>query len=262
MIKLRTSTVWMVAVPILVLATSGCATKKYVRQNMNTVNARVDKLEKHTNEKVAYLDNKINTDISQANEHIATAYQKATQAMDAAQQAQGTASRAMEETEANSAKISANAEATNTLASGVANALNYQLVDQGDVTFAFGKADLRPADKAALDAIVAKYQSLPRGVIELAGFTDPVGSVSYNLALSRRRAQTVERYLVNQKVPLRAINIVGLGKEMPPEPFAPDQAAKDAATTKAERHQLARRVHINVYGAGDITQGTASRSQQ
>ncbi len=252
----------MVAVPILVLATSGCATKRYVRQNMNTVNAKVDKLEKHTNEKIAYLDKKIDTDISQANEHIATAYQKATQAMEAAQQAQGTASRAMEETDANSAKISANVEATNTLASGVSNALNYQLVDQGDVTFAFNRAELTPAAKTELDAIVAKYQSLPRGVIELAGFTDPVGSANFNLALSRRRAQSVERYLVNQKVPLRAINIVGLGKEMPPEPFAPDQSAKAAATTKAERHQLARRVHINVYGAGDITQGTASRSQQ
>jgi outer membrane protein OmpA-like peptidoglycan-associated protein len=252
----------MVAVPILVLATSGCATKRYVRQNMNTVNAKVDKLEKHTNDKIAYLDNKLNTEMSQANEHIATAYQKATQAMDAAQQAQGTASRAMEESEANAAKISANVEATNTLASGVANALNYQLVDQGDVLFAFGKSNLTPAGKTALDAIVQKYQSLPRGVIEIAGFTDPVGSASFNLALSRRRAQTVERYLVNQKVPLRAINIVGLGKEMPPAPFAPDQARKDAATTRAERHQLARRVHLNVYGAGDITQGTASRSEE
>ena len=252
----------MVAVPILVLATSGCATKRYVRQNMNTVNAKVDKLDKHTNEKIAYLDNKLNTEMSQANEHIATAYQKATQAMDAAQQAQGTASRAMEETEANAAKISANAEATNTLASGVANALNYQLVDQGDVLFAFGKSNLTPAGKKALDEIVTKYQSLPRGVIEIAGFTDPVGSASFNLALSRRRAQTVERYLVNQKIPLRAINIVGLGKEMPPAPFAPEQSRKDAATTRAERHQLARRVHLNVYGAGDITQGTASRSEQ
>ena len=148
MINLRTSTIWMVAVPVLVMATSGCATKKFVRQQVNPVNTRVSQLEKSTNDKIAYLDKKEQRDISQVNERIASTDEKVAQVATIAQQAQGTAARAMESADANSAKISENATATSTLASGVANALNYQLVEKGDVTFAFNKTTLTAADKA------------------------------------------------------------------------------------------------------------------
>jgi outer membrane protein OmpA-like peptidoglycan-associated protein len=106
-----------------------------------------------------------------------------------------------------------------------------------------------------------KAAGLPRSVVELAGFTDKRGSTNYNLALSRRRAEAVQRYLVMQKVPLRAIHIVGLGEEAPPEGLAADLTAIDPNATKAQRDRLARRVRIQLYGAGDITQGTASRDR-
>lgn len=262
MINLRTSTFWMVAVPVFALATSGCATKKFVRQQVNPVNTRVSQLEKSTNEKVAYLDKKEQRDISQVNERISSTDEKVSQVATMAQQAQGSAARAMETADANSAKISENATATSTLASGVANALNYQLVEKGDVTFAFNKATLTPGAKLALDAIATKFQELPRGVVELTGFTDKVGSPNYNLALSRRRAEAVERYLVQQKVPLRSIHIIGLGEEAPPEWLTAEAEVMDPTATTAQLKGTARRVHIRVFGAGDITQGTASRSQQ
>jgi outer membrane protein OmpA-like peptidoglycan-associated protein len=262
MINLKTGTFWMVAVPTMVLATSGCATKKFVRSQVNPVNTRVSQLEKQTNEKVAYLDHKEQRDISQVNERITTTDQRVSEVAAIAQQAQGSAARAMEAADANGEKIAANAAATETLAGGVANALNYQLVEKGDVTFAFNKAILTPDAKTALDAIAAKVQGLPRAVVELVGFTDKKGSPNYNLALSRRRAEAVQRYLVMQNVPLRAIHIVGLGEEAPPEGLAADLSMVDPNPSKAELDRLARRVHIRVFGAGDITQGTASRVQQ
>ena len=106
-----------------------------------------------------------------------------------------------------------------------------------------------------LDQVASKAQSLPRSVIELAGFTDKKGSASYNLALSRKRAETVQRYLVMRKVPLRNIHMIGLGEEAPP----PDLAAAKENPTRAERMRLERRVQIRIFGAGDITQGSASR---
>ena len=222
MFKLRHAIIWTAAVPILMLATSGCATKKYVSQQVSPVNAKVAKLQKQTDERIAYLNNQQKSDMSQINERLATTDQKISEVAQAAHEAQGTASRAMEESEAAGAKNSA---AIDTLGSGVANALNFQLVDSGDVMFAFNKATLTPQAKTELDAMAQKALAQPRTVIELVGFTSRVGSPEYNLGLSRRRAEAVQRYLVQQKVPLRSIHVVGLGQEAPPEGMAADMSA-------------------------------------
>jgi outer membrane protein OmpA-like peptidoglycan-associated protein len=52
-------------------------------------------------------------------------------------------------------------------------------------------------------------------MIELHGFTDSKGSEQYNIGLSQRRAEAVQRYLVSKNIPLFRISIVGLGKEDP-----------------------------------------------
>jgi OmpA-OmpF porin, OOP family len=260
--SLRKSLAWGVGIPVaLALATSGCATKKYVAQQVKPVNQRVSALETSTNQKIGYLNNKIDTDMSQVNERISTTDQKVAQVAAMAQEAQGTASRAIEESDANAGKIASNTTAIETLGSGVANALNYQLVEKADVTFAFNKAVLTTEAKAALDQIAAKATEMPRAVIELAGFTDRIGSKNYNYALSRRRAEAVQRYLVMAKVPLRSIHIVGLGEEAPPEGLTADLSAVNPNPSKAELNRLARRVQIRVFGAGDITAGTASREK-
>jgi outer membrane protein OmpA-like peptidoglycan-associated protein len=252
----------MVALPtILVLATSGCASKKYVSQQVNPVNQKLNAFEKKTNDQISYLTNKEQNDISQVNERIATTDQRLAQVASVAQEAQGTASRAMGAADVNKTAIAANTSSITTLESGVANALNYQLVENGDVTFEFNKSTLTPSAKAMLDQIVVKVQAQPRAVVELAGFTDRVGSSSYNFALSRRRAEAVQRYLVQQKVPPREIHIVGLGKEAPPEGLELDLQMVDPHPSKAERNRLARRVHIRVFGAGDITNSNADRSE-
>jgi outer membrane protein OmpA-like peptidoglycan-associated protein len=260
MINLGKNLVWGVGLPIaLTLATSGCASKKYVSQQIAPVNQRITKVEHATNEKIAFMNAKEERDVSQLNERISTTDARVAQVASAAEQAQGTASRAMQETQATSQKLSS---AINTLGAGVANALNYQLVEKADVTFAFNKATLTPEAKMALDQIASKMQSMPRSVVELTGFTDRVGGANYNLVLSRRRAEAVQRYLVSQKVPPRCIHIVGMGKEAPPPDLEADLSAIDPNASKAQRERLARRVSIRVFGAGDITEGTASRIQQ
>jgi outer membrane protein OmpA-like peptidoglycan-associated protein len=266
MTMLRKSLVWGFGIPIaLALATSGCASKKYVSQQVAPVNQRVAKLEKTTNEKIAAVWSKHESDISQVNERISTTDQRVAQVASATQQAQGTASRALQTADENSIKIAdnsssiaANTGSINALGTGVANALNYQLVEKADVTFAFNKATLTPEAKLALDQVASKAAGLPRSVVELAGFTDPVGSKNYNLALSRRRAEAVQRYLVMRKVPLHTIHLVGLGEEAPPEGLTAELAGPNPS--QAELHRLARRVHIRLFGAGDI-QGSASRDR-
>jgi len=243
---------------LVALVSTGCATKKFARQQATMVNQRLSQVEKKTNDQISYLNNKQQTDMSQVNERISGTDLKVSEAMNAAQQAGGTASQAQQMAEENQTKISTNSTQISNLTTGVANALNYQLVEKGDVTFGFNKSDLTPATKAAIDSIIEKVQTLPRSVVELVGFTDRIGSHGYNLALSRRRAEAVQRYLVRKQVPLRAIHIVGLGEEAPPADLVAEAGPN---VTSRERDRLARRVQIRVYGAGDITQGTASRDE-
>jgi OOP family OmpA-OmpF porin len=255
LIKSGHSLIVWIAFPIaLTLATSGCATKKYVRQQVAPVHKQVASLQKQTNDKIAYLTNKQERDVSQLNERISSTDERVNQVAEATQKAQGTASRAMDTADANTGKITE-------LGSGVANALNYQLMQRADVLFAFDRATLTPAAKKTLDEIASKVKTTPRTVIELAGFTDPRGSRDFNYGLSRRRAEAVQRYLVMQNVPLRSIHIVGLGKNAPPPDLEPENAVP-ANASRAERYQAARRVTIRLFGAGDITEGTASRQEQ
>jgi OmpA-OmpF porin, OOP family len=248
---------WILSVPVTVaLATSGCATKTYVRQQTNTVNQRVSNLETKTKEQIAYLTNKEQNDISQVRERIMTTDAKVAENAAAVQQANATASQAMQAAQSNTQLINANAtEITN-----LANGMNYTLIEKGDVTFGFNKSALDNAAKVALDLIIAKAQSAPRAVIELVGFTDTVGSKQYNLALSRRRAEAVERYLVHNNIPLRGIHIVGLGEEPPPANLAADIVAIDPHANPREVRRAARRVLVRVYSTG-VAQGEAARSE-
>ncbi len=69
-----------------------------------------------------------------------------------------------------------------------------------DALFAFDKsglADLLPAGRARIDAMMDQFK---RGYaridsISLVGYTDRLGGVAYNQALSERRASTVKQYL-------------------------------------------------------------------
>jgi outer membrane protein OmpA-like peptidoglycan-associated protein len=236
---------------IAALATSGCATKKYVSQQINPVNQRVDQYHKETEGKIAWLTNKQENDISKVNERIATTDQRVNELNTQVRSAQGTASRAMEAADANKVQI----EANNTEINEVRNSLNYQLVQNADVEFDFDRATLTSKAKAELDDIAAKAQTMPRAVVELAGFTDPVGSSYHNLDLSRRRAWAVQRYLVDHNVPARSIHVIGFGMESGPQSMARPSSDMASARSKAEIHRLERRVRIQLYGAGDLTAG-------
>lgn len=263
MIQLKNTVVGSIALPIiLALAASGCARHKYVKHQINPVAEKLAAVEKETNEKIATLSAKHESDVSQVNERLSTVDLKLAQGAVALQQAQTTASRALQQSETNTTDIKANSAAINTLTTGVQNALTYQLVDKGDVMFAVNKCTLTDEAKALLDQIAAKALAAPRAIVELAGFTDKSGAATYNLALSIRRAEAVERYLVSKNVPMRAIHIVGFGEATAPSEFEADLSAQGPNPTKAEINKMARRVRIQIFGAGELTPPTVAAGAQ
>ena len=66
-----------------------------------------------------------------------------------------------------------------------------------NILFDFDSAVLGPEYHAELDKVGEYMQSNPDSYAVLAGFTDSVGSEEYNLGLSRRRAESVAAYLMN-----------------------------------------------------------------
>ena len=84
-----------------------------------------------------------------------------------------------------------------------------------DVTFAFGKANLKPQAQATLDGIYGEIAQVHSAKVAVAGYTDRIGSDAGNLKLSQRRADTVANYLVQKGVATNAISATGYGKANP-----------------------------------------------
>lgn len=84
-----------------------------------------------------------------------------------------------------------------------------------DVTFAFGKSNLRPEAQSTLDGIYGEIAQLKSANVAVAGYTDRIGSEAANLKLSQRRAETVANYLVSKGVSQQAISATGYGEANP-----------------------------------------------
>lgn len=266
MTKSGRSISWMIGVPvILAIGFPGCATKKFVRNAIAPVDQRVTELDQKTSEQIQALNTKHDSDVSRLDERISTTDNRVTEVASVAQQANLTANQANQIGQANRAEIQAQSQAMSTYAAKLTayaqNAWDFQMIEKGDVTFRFNSSKLDSAAKAALDVIAAKARSMPRTVINLEGFTDKVGSPEYNLVLSRKRAETVARYLVLRNVPLQNIHIIGLGEENPPSTLAADFEIFKPNATPAELRRLARRVYIRIY-APATSIGAAARSEQ
>jgi outer membrane protein OmpA-like peptidoglycan-associated protein len=81
------------------------------------------------------------------------------------------------------------------------------------VNFAYDDANVRDADRAALDRfaqVVEKHY--PGATITVEGFADPAGTARYNATLSQRRAEAVRGYLAGQGVSADRIRPVGYGE--------------------------------------------------
>jgi outer membrane protein OmpA-like peptidoglycan-associated protein len=117
------------------------------------------------------------------------------------------------------------------------------------VTFAFDDASVKEENKAALTrfaSIAQKYY--PGSVITVEGFADPAGSRTYNLDLSRRRAENVKMYLTEQGLDGSALKVVGMGETR----LVVNGAAKDEPG--ADRN---RRVVFVIESAGAVPTGIA-----
>ena len=86
------------------------------------------------------------------------------------------------------------------------------------VFFDFDKSTLTPDGQKVVDAAAAAYKSGGRAKISVAGYTDRAGTPTYNMALSQRRARTVQTALERDGVPANQISAAWYGEEHPRVP--------------------------------------------
>lgn len=164
---------------ILALSATGCATKKYVRQETGAVGTRVDEVQGQVEQAQTRLD----THEKQIGETSKTAQEALQRAMEAGKLAEG-------------------------------KLLYETVLTDEKVKFGFDTSDLSPEAKAAIDQFAAQLKAENQGVyIEIQGHTDSVGSEKYNEELGLLRAEAVRRYLSQQhQFPLHRINVISYGE--------------------------------------------------
>ncbi|MDF1561864.1 MAG: OmpA family protein [Deltaproteobacteria bacterium] len=91
-----------------------------------------------------------------------------------------------------------------------------RIVLLGAIRFDSGRATLRADSNPVLNAVARILHDHPElKHVQVDGHTDSQGNDAFNLDLSRRRAQTIVRYLVEQKVSADRLSSRGFGEERP-----------------------------------------------
>jgi OmpA-OmpF porin, OOP family len=85
----------------------------------------------------------------------------------------------------------------------------------GDALFATDHATLTPTARESLDRLLSDRADHSYSQVSVTGFTDSVGSDEYNLALSKRRAESVAAYLKAHGLKADSLTVTGRGKADP-----------------------------------------------
>ena len=229
---------------------SGCATKKYVREQVQTAQPAIQEAQNATKEnaeRIDAVDKRAQQGITAAQSAAQTADQKAVQAQQSAQTAQSEAQTADRKAETANEGVQQANNRISTLDTKV-NSINfndnYAQSEMQSVVFALNSAALSEQAKSALDQIAGVVGGQQFGyMIEVQGYTDNTGDEQYNIGLSQRRAEAVERYLVSKNIPLFRVSIVGLGKDKP----VADNKSRDGRAQN-------RRVEVRVLKATSFRQ--------
>jgi len=238
----RTSLAIVLAASLV--ASVGCTTKNYVKQQttplINKTNELDDLTAKNTKD-IKDVDARAQAGIAAVNAKTAEVEQKA-------QAAGQTATSAQQMADAANTRVGV---LTNT----VANLDNYRAVAETSVKFGFDKDNLTAKAKEALDQLAGSIASTKGYIITLEGGTDSVGSSDYNYGLSQRRANSVIQYLASKyNVPAHKIYVIGLGKDKPVE-------NNKTAAGRADNRRVDVRLMTNSTDAGTTpTTGTSSPS--
>jgi outer membrane protein OmpA-like peptidoglycan-associated protein len=249
--RTRSILILLAALPIVA---AGCATKKFVREEVGKseakLGAEVGRVEGAVSQErtrtTALTDQLGQTKVAveqadgkavEATNLAKTAHARADEGVTKAGQAQTRAD------EAHASALQANTKADETGARLTRLWANRNKRVPGEtvaILFRFDRADLDDRGQTALLDLAKQLQENPNLMVELEGYTDNMGDGSYNIQLSQRRAEAVRRFLVERGVELHRIQSIGLGDIKP---------SADNATPKGREQN--RRVMVRTFAPAE-----------
>lgn len=114
-----------------------------------------------------------------------------------------------------------------------------RLTVRNDVLFDFDRAELRDNAAEALGRVAEIIRQRRPARVRVVGHTDSMGEDRYNLALSERRARSVEQWLAGNGGGLPPITVEGRGESEPVAPNTTPEGRDDP-----EGRQRNRRVEV------------------
>jgi outer membrane protein OmpA-like peptidoglycan-associated protein len=87
--------------------------------------------------------------------------------------------------------------------------------EKGTFNFGFNSHNLMPGTQQLLTDLAAFLKQYPNVRIQVEGHADSRGTETYNMRLSRRRAESVSAFLLENDIPSVRVKTVGLGEKQP-----------------------------------------------
>ena len=121
-------------------------------------------------------------------------------------------------------------------------------VELDSILFDYNKADIRPEYHDKLDALAKYLEKNPDTYALIEGFADSTGDPTYNMMLSRQRAESVKNYLMEKEIFSAAeANVSAIAeKRLVTVWYGP--VVPEGSNETAEGRQLNRRVRISIGG--------------
>jgi len=108
--------------------------------------------------------------------------------------------------------------------------------------FEYDRAELHPRALKQLEVISALMRSDPSKKLRIAGHTDEKGEDSYNVNLSRGRAEAVKKQLVALGVPADQVVTTGLGKA---QPLSPNKKSDGTDDPEGRSHNRRAEIYLD-----------------
>ena len=238
----------------LSLMTVGCATKKFVREEIGKTETKlgteVGRVEDVVTQERARTT-ALNDQLGQTRTAVQQADGRAGEAVNLARTAQGRADEGVtkateaqaraDEAQASAGQAMVKAEETGARLTRLWSNRNKRVPgDTIAILFRFDRWELDDRGQTALLEVVKQLTDNPNLVVELEGYTDSVGSAPYNVQLSQRRSEAVRRFLVEKGVEVHRIHSIGLGDIKP-----------SADNTTAKGREQNRRVMVRFFAPAE-----------